>query len=145
MIVCLHYHWIDWIRWVSRITIWSQCVFYWPKVSNFGKYARLTVCYLSKFLILASISAWWFACLCVCLSVTSSIQVTVFLYILTKLNPSMYISRDLAGNQQSWNTVLGIFWGAFFTPKVGSLKLHIFFNLPVLIVLLSGKSRHAVG
>ena len=34
-----------------------------------------------------------FVCLFVCLSVTSSKQVTVFLYIFTKLNPSMHLCR----------------------------------------------------
>ena len=71
------------------------------KIFNFCKYVRLSVCYLPKFSILASMFVWRFVCpsvcylpkfsilqvcsfdrlsvcLSVCLSVTSSIQVTVF-------------------------------------------------------------------
>ena len=40
------------------------------KIFNFGKYVRLTVCYLPKFLWnFASMFVWRFVCLCVCLFV----------------------------------------------------------------------------
>ena len=52
------------------------------KIFNFGKYVRLTVCYLPKFSILTSMFVWRFVCLSVCLSVqikvVSRIQATSF-------------------------------------------------------------------
>ena len=61
---------------------------------HFGKYACLRVCYLPKFLCnFARMFVWWFVCPLVSLSVTSSIQVTVFLYVYTILEWYMYPSH----------------------------------------------------
>ena len=49
----------------------------------------------------------------------------------------MLDSFDTAGPKPSWNTVLGMFSATFFTPKMANPKLHIFFNIPVLIVFLN--------
>ena len=54
---------------------WTLCIHFWRlfiTCQNFAeicKYVRLTVCYLPKFSILASMFVWRFVCLFVCLSV----------------------------------------------------------------------------
>ena len=72
--------------------MFSPCVFVTlllAKIFNFGKYVRLTVCYLPKF-------TFWQVCssdgLFVCLCVRKFFDTGhSFLYIFTKLDQSMYL------------------------------------------------------
>ena len=62
------------------------------KIYNFGKYVRLTVCYLPKFSILASMFVWRFVCLSVCLFVGLSYDTGRNVQaIKTKLSTYMYL------------------------------------------------------
>ena len=55
-------------NWHTIIHSHKRTVLLLAKIFNFGKYVRLTVCYLPIFSILASMVVWRFVCPSVCLS-----------------------------------------------------------------------------
>ena len=82
----------------------TSCFNYLPKFTIFGKYVRLSVCYLPKFTILASM----FVCPFVCLSVRFVKHNSWTLWhIITKLGPHMeWVSSSSMWHWQiirSWN------------------------------------------
>ena len=60
---------MEWDYFKPYLFIFDAYLLLLAKIFNFCKYVRLTVCYLPKFSILASMFVWRFVCLSVCLSV----------------------------------------------------------------------------
>ena len=91
LLICPHMFYVFYNPWLdaiaSTLLFVSKCYFIFivyiillsPALARwyFGKYVRLTVCYLPKFSILASMFVWRFVCLSVCLFVYLSVRMNV--------------------------------------------------------------------
>ena len=87
---------LAWFKWRADSPPVRFCLLLAKISLKFCKYVRLTVCYLPKFSILASMFVWRFVCLSVCVFVCLSVRKFFdtghsFWYIFTKLDPSMYL------------------------------------------------------